>query len=148
MVRGKRRSQDESGAALVEFAVVIPLLLLLVMGIIDFGWLLANSNDIRHGAREAARQAAVNAGSVAAMGADACDAMDLANGTITIDFAQSDNTGNAATNEVGDTGSVTVTLTFDSLTNFLDPLLPPTISTTAEVRLEQPATWSAGSHSC
>jgi hypothetical protein len=47
------------GAALVEFAIVLPLVVLLLMGIIDFGFGLANLNSMRHGTREATRRAVV-----------------------------------------------------------------------------------------
>ncbi len=58
---GLRR--DESGQTLVEFAVVLPLVLLLLLGIMDFGkafnyWITENQV-----AAEGARRAAVNLGS-------------------------------------------------------------------------------------
>ena len=52
--RGKRR-RGERGAALVEFALVVPVLLLLVMGTIDFGWTFNDYNSVRQGVREGAR---------------------------------------------------------------------------------------------
>ena len=52
------RSQDR-GAAAVEFALVVPLLLLLVIGIIDYGRFFFDSVSLRQGAREGARQAVV-----------------------------------------------------------------------------------------
>ncbi len=52
----KKRSE---GQALVEFAIVLPLLLLLVMGIIDFGLMMQQYLTLNHGAREGARLAAV-----------------------------------------------------------------------------------------
>lgn len=55
-VRG--RTLDR-GAAAVEFALVVPLLLLLVMGILDYGRFFFDSVSLRQGAREAARQAVV-----------------------------------------------------------------------------------------
>lgn len=55
-VRG--RTHDR-GAAAVEFAFVVPLLLLLVMGILDYGRFFFDSVSLRQGAREAARQAVV-----------------------------------------------------------------------------------------
>jgi hypothetical protein len=62
--KGLRRaasvSRDESGQSLVEFAVVLPLVLLLLLGIMDFGkafnyWITENQV-----AAEGARRAAVN----------------------------------------------------------------------------------------
>lgn len=50
--RARRR-----GAATVEFAIVAPLLFLLVLGIIEFGRLMMVQEILTNGAREAARQA-------------------------------------------------------------------------------------------
>jgi len=55
----RRRGNSSDGAALVEFAIVLPLVVLLLMGIIDFGFGLANLNSMRHGTRESARRAVV-----------------------------------------------------------------------------------------
>lgn len=52
--------RDESGTAAVEFAVVLPLLLLIVFGILDFGRALNYSNDATHLANEGARWAVVD----------------------------------------------------------------------------------------
>lgn len=49
----------ERGAALVEFALVAPLLILLLLGIVDFGVNLSNSISLRQGVREGARQGSV-----------------------------------------------------------------------------------------
>lgn len=50
--------QSERGSALVEFALVVPILLLLVFNVADAGWALSQQNAIRGAAREAARVAA------------------------------------------------------------------------------------------
>lgn len=48
---------DENGQAVVEFALVTPILLLILCGIIDFGWIfsaqIATDNCAREGARYA-----------------------------------------------------------------------------------------------
>lgn len=54
--------KKENGQALVEFAIVLPLLLLIICGIIDFGWLFYNQLSLENCAREGARYGAVNAG--------------------------------------------------------------------------------------
>jgi Flp pilus assembly protein TadG len=56
----KPSAKDESGVALVEFALVLPILLVLVLGILDFGRAFNYWIDETHLANEAARFAAVN----------------------------------------------------------------------------------------
>lgn len=53
------RLQRESGAAMVEFALVLPVLLLLIIGMIDFGFYFYNDLQLSHAVRDAARQASV-----------------------------------------------------------------------------------------
>jgi Flp pilus assembly protein TadG len=47
---------SQKGAALVEFAFVLPILLILVFGIIEFGFLLYNKAVITNASREGARE--------------------------------------------------------------------------------------------
>jgi Flp pilus assembly protein TadG len=55
--RGRRRWQDARGAELVEFALVLPMLLLVFGGIVDFGLLLQRQQVLTNAAREGARLA-------------------------------------------------------------------------------------------
>jgi Flp pilus assembly protein TadG len=58
--RRRRASDDgERGAALVEFALILPVLALLIFGIIDFGLTLNDYQAVRQGVREGARDASV-----------------------------------------------------------------------------------------
>ncbi len=50
----RRLSGRERGAALVEAAIVIPLLLLIVMGVIDIGRLLSTSAKVQEASQEGA----------------------------------------------------------------------------------------------
>lgn len=50
---------NEKGQALLEFALVLPLLLLLVVGIIDFGMIFFKWLAVEHTARDAARYASL-----------------------------------------------------------------------------------------
>ena len=52
--------RDERGVALVEFALVLPLVLVLLLGMIDVGKAVNYWNDETHLANEAARYAAVD----------------------------------------------------------------------------------------
>ncbi|MDD2211513.1 MAG: TadE/TadG family type IV pilus assembly protein [Desulfitobacteriaceae bacterium] len=56
-----RRIKDEKGQAVVELAITLPILLLILGGIVDFGWLITNQNAIDRSARDGARYAIVNA---------------------------------------------------------------------------------------
>jgi len=57
--RHRRHVDGERGAALVEMALVLPLLLLIVFGIIEFGTTYSNYIGLRDGVRNAARSGAV-----------------------------------------------------------------------------------------
>lgn len=51
----KLRSEGQRGAAVVEFAIVLPVLLLLLFGIIEMGFALYDKAMITHASREGAR---------------------------------------------------------------------------------------------
>src|SRR5436190_20560541 len=56
----RRFAADERGVALVEFVLVFPIVLVLLLGMIDVGKAVNYWNDETHLANEAARYAAVN----------------------------------------------------------------------------------------
>lgn len=56
--RWRSFGRDESGVALLEFAILVSLLLFLVFGTIDFGRALFTSNNLTAAAREGARYGA------------------------------------------------------------------------------------------
>jgi Flp pilus assembly protein TadG len=129
-----KRKRDD-GASLVEFALLMPLLLLLVLGIIEFGFILGQFNEVRHGAHEGARLAAVNDSDPHGR---ACDAMGLG--------SDASVTFTSGSYQIGDQASVTVTKSVQSLSGvgFITALLPNNLSTTADFRIEQPTTLPAG----
>lgn len=47
------------GQSIVEFAMVVPVMLAVLMGILEFGWLAKNTMTLSSAAREGARAAAV-----------------------------------------------------------------------------------------
>lgn len=57
--RGERRSGDDRGAAMVEFALVLPILVMLLVGIIEFGSAYNTQLALQASAREGARAAAL-----------------------------------------------------------------------------------------
>lgn len=59
MLSRTRFLKSDRGAALVEFAVVVPILLLVVWGVIDFARAYYTSNSLASAVREGARYAVV-----------------------------------------------------------------------------------------
>ena len=52
--------KNNKGAALVEMAIILPLLFLIVFGIFEFGRAMVITNSLTNAAREGARRAAVS----------------------------------------------------------------------------------------
>jgi Flp pilus assembly protein TadG len=149
--RGSRRFQPrvagEDGAALVEFAFLVPLLILIIFGIIEFGWAFYQQLDVRHGVREGARLAAVAADSTtAALKTETCGRMDTKNNTtVRFEVPSQREDASANTNDIGGAAKVTVTRTVNQLTGSFGFAIanPYTLSSTVWIRLEQKPVWSA-----
>ena len=135
----------ERGANLVEFALLAPLLILLVLGIIEFGWLFSQNNDVRHGAREGARMAAVDSMASGALVTATCASMDLTS-PVTVQFTDS------ASGAAGEIGTVRVEASPNSLSGLglIEVFLPATLVSEVDFRLEQPSSlWgNVGPTSC
>jgi Flp pilus assembly protein TadG len=65
--RTPRRRHDERGAALVEFAIASVVLLMLLFGIVTFGYVLSFKSDLTQAAAEGARAGAVGSDATAAI---------------------------------------------------------------------------------
>ena len=140
----RNRTRGDCGASLVEFAIVAPLALLLLFGIIEFGFLFGQKLDVAQGTREIGRLAAVNHQTTAGSSgstqtteivAAACSRMEVADHTrVTISFP-----GNKA---IGDTVKVRIETTMQPVTGAFDTWLANTsLSSDLEMRLEQVATY-------
>jgi hypothetical protein len=128
---------------LVEFAILAPLLVMLLFGIIEFAWVFSQNLDIRHGAREGARMAATDDLPTPEI-ASICSRMDVANSSNTT--VQISRTGT----NIGDDITVTISAPPDTLTGIMDWALPSTItlSSSAVVRQEQAPSWTPATGSC
>jgi Flp pilus assembly protein TadG len=146
-LRSLRR--DESGQALVEFALILPLLLVLVFGVLDFGRAYNYWIDSTHLSATGARWAAVNKnpGPGATLQdsiRENADTAELRDGgtdavpsalQVCIDFPD-------GTSNVGDPVEVTVSADYNFL-NFLQVetgVTSKTITGSSTMRLEQPPT--------
>ena len=102
-----RTQRREDGASAVEFALVVPLLLMLFFGIISFGIILAQNMALNNGAREGARYGVVDGKTCAQITATAKNAsssisMSPADVTVTIKRGQ---TAQLATNACANTST-------------------------------------------
>ena len=57
----QKTKEEENGQAIVEFALVLPLLLLIICGILDFGWIYVNQYKVQSAAYAGARYASIKA---------------------------------------------------------------------------------------
>jgi Flp pilus assembly protein TadG len=144
-----KTAADESGVALVEFALIVPLLILILFAILDFGRAFNYWNDETHLANEGARFAAVNKSfgtqSLQDHIAAQADSSELKNGSssittplqVCVSFPDT-------TSKVGDPVQVKVTATYHFLGALHLPTPSKTISATSTMRLEQvPTSYSA-----
>ena len=53
--------KEEKGQSIVEFALILPILLMIFMGVFDFGWLLHKQIQLDQATRAGARRAAIGA---------------------------------------------------------------------------------------
>ena len=144
--RPRRRCGGDEGAVLVEFAIVVPLFLLLLFGVVEFGWAFYQKLDVRSGANEGARLAAVNYKTTASPSASdqatqivnaTCARMGDASSDIKIRITHPSGTA------VGSTFTITVNKQLDSLTGFFGGLIDGRdVSETVQGRLEQAASWN------
>jgi Flp pilus assembly protein TadG len=105
--------RDNRGQSLVEFALVLPLLILILMGIIELGRLWETANILTSAAREGARVAAVtspNARMVQTAAQNVLTAGNIAGATVSI-------SGPNSAREV----TVTVQMTYVPITGNIIP---------------------------
>lgn len=57
----RRRGRDERGAAALEFGLIAPVLVLLVFGVIEFGFMINRDMIVGNASRDGARQASLGA---------------------------------------------------------------------------------------
>lgn len=75
-----QRRRNERGASAVEFALVVPILIVMVFGIVNFGVVLAQQISLNNGARQAARYAVVdgrNCGQIKAQGVSGAETIGM-----------------------------------------------------------------------
>ncbi len=107
--------RNEKGQALVEFAMILPVLLLLLCGIIDFGWVNYCKLSVSYCSREGARYGIVHADDAYAEALIAQRVRDAAPDYIKDDMVVTITFSNPTSRRLGDI-SVKVDVTISGIT--------------------------------
>ena len=120
--------RDRRGQTLVEFALILPIFLLIVVGLFDVGRGIYAYNTIANSARAAARVAIVDQDPIAvrAEARQAGVALGLQDSDIEL----------TSCSEFDCAYSVTITYDYQPATPFIGALFDPTLSSTAEMAVE------------
>lgn len=123
------------GQSLVEFALVLPVLLLLFMGILDFGRAVFAYNSLSNAAREGARVAIVDQTVVVGVPVGATEAANQATGLgldasdvndVQVSYLLPDLSGACTSRALGCVAEVTVNYEYNAITpiigNFIGPI--------------------------
>ncbi|MHB1295731.1 MAG: TadE/TadG family type IV pilus assembly protein [Anaerolineae bacterium] len=136
-----RRLRDEAGANLVEFALVLPVLLFLLIGVVDFGRGYYTYIAVTNAAREGARRAVVYPRVAAEAYVKQAAEYEAAAGGLTLDPANITIQRVSADPQPGEPISVTVTTPYTTiLGGFIGPqfqVLTMTHTTSMDVFVER-----------
>ena len=141
-----RHGDPERGAVIVEAALVLPLLLILVFGMIDFGVNLSDQIAVREGVREGVRQAVVDAPgaqSVTEVVALTKDRIGVEESSIRV-FVRPEESDEAAVGEPGSYLTVCAYVPLRSVSGFFSPILDGQYAfSRVTMRVEQPLAYTS-----
>lgn len=107
--------KSQKGSAIVEMALVLPILILLVFGIIDFGRVFHAYLTIDHAGREAARMASIREfDQVISTAVDRSGKM-ISSGNVSVSYSDDTN------KKRGSTATVTINYSINILTPVIQP---------------------------
>jgi Flp pilus assembly protein TadG len=121
------RRRRTRGQALVELAFVLPLVILMLLGLFDFGRAIYAYNTVSNAAREAARVAIVNP-NVAAVQAEASSqaiALGISPASVTVEFWEADLSATCSPPEFGCVAVVTVPYQWQAITPVIGAIIGP-----------------------
>jgi Flp pilus assembly protein TadG len=118
----RRGRRWDRGQAIIEFALIAPLVILFLFTIVDFGIAMDRRITLQHAVREGARMAAVNEDIGQVCDHTVAEAQDIINGAdITFSYEDLDDPPNGRATDAGD--SVKVGATFDYDLPIVGPVL-------------------------
>ena len=142
--RLRRARTCQQGAALVEFAVVLPVLMLILMSVLLIGQAFNESTNETHLAEVAVRYAAVNqdpGGGIVSYIKNLATTTGVANPTVCVSFPN-------GTSNVGDPVQVTISSVYSWIPLLSQDVFGGATTTTlvrsATMRLEAPPSYGAG----
>jgi hypothetical protein len=103
-----RDSDRERGTAAVEFALVLPILLVIALAIVQLGIVVRDEMMVVQAARAGAREAAVTPDPLAVRSASERAAVGLDGSTLEVDIARQGTQGDAVQVDVGYTDPIRV----------------------------------------
>ncbi len=140
----RRRRRTPAGQGLVEFALVLPILLLIVVAVFDLGMYVFAANDVANAARKGVRVAIVDQTSGAAADAaiQQATALGLTPGDVSVTFKSPDLSSGCAPVKVNCIAEVTVSYEWEPVAKsvLLLGLIfpgPVTVSTTSRMPVER-----------
>lgn len=137
MVLGRRR-REERGSAAVEFALIMPIFLMLLFGIIDFGYMINRTSVINNAARDAVREASLGGTEAQVRSAANVSLNGVPNATVAVSCRKDDGSScTFATKATGDRAVVRIRYQHQMLTP-IGIFMPGgfDLSRTAEMRIE------------
>jgi Flp pilus assembly protein TadG len=146
-MRRLRGHEAEKGVSAVEMALVLPLLIVLVLGIVEAAGAFAQQNAVRGAAREAARIAATQDVDSAAIENLVCPG--LHNDNAAVEASGLSNNGASPQGTFGAVGFIRVQAPYDSFTGFFPSFEGVTITSTVDFTVQyvgtsSPSWWPNG----
>jgi len=128
-----RKLGNQRGQALVEFTIILPLLLLIVMGIIQFGMIFNSYLSLQNASREGARAGIVGSSSTEIRDTIIAVSPNLDASNLTVTVTPSD-----AYRQSGDTLTVKLTYTYNLTIPIIKNILGGsiTLNTQTSMRIE------------
>jgi Flp pilus assembly protein TadG len=132
MVTRKLRRWRDRGAAAVEFALVLPLLVMILFGIMEFGYAFLIQAQVAGAARVGVRSYAINWNTTAAQDTAAQNtAIAIAKSQVPVP-ADASGAFTSKCVTAGSQTTLTLTYQYHSLTGLLDGVLGPNIKVTVK----------------
>jgi Flp pilus assembly protein TadG len=148
-----RSVRDQRGQSLLEFALIAPFVLFLLLALVDFGIAIDRRIVLDHAVREGARYASVGGQALSGTPAAKADVVSYTNAQgqaipTSVDVCYRNDNGNSLHGDMGDEIQVTANYQYHFVTGFWAavglPAMPPIVmNASATARVESPLTDAA-----